>query len=155
MENSKDLDVNFIDISLDDSRDIDLLEASIFDEIARKNDLGKNEESEIKDYNIYHSKNANIKLPLLCKKQRKTLFRRSNSKRKEVRSKRKMDVNNLNSKKIDKPIGEFIALQNLPFYSVEGLGFRRLIHELAPRYNFRGRNFFTDFVCNELYGKVV
>lgn len=47
-----------------------------------------------------------------------------------------------------------IALQNLPFNFVEGLGFRRLIHELAPKYNLRGRSFFTDFVCKELYGKV-
>lgn len=67
---------------------------------------------------------------------------------------RKWDVNNLNSKKIDKLIGEMIALQNLPFTFVEGLGFRRLMQELAPRYNFRGRNFFTDFVCKELYSKV-
>lgn len=37
---------------------------------------------------------------------------------------------------------------------MEGLGFRRLIQELAPKYNFRGRNFFTDFVCNELYIKL-
>lgn len=57
MENSKDFDVNFIDISLDDLRDIDLLEASIFDEIARKNELSENEESEIEDYNIYPPKN--------------------------------------------------------------------------------------------------
>lgn len=67
---------------------------------------------------------------------------------------KKWDVNNLNSKKIDKLIGEMIALQNLPFNFVEGLCFRRLIQELAPRYNFRGRNFFTDFVCKELYSKV-
>ncbi|GBP24873.1 Zinc finger BED domain-containing protein 4 [Eumeta japonica] len=47
-----------------------------------------------------------------------------------------------------------IALQNLPFNFVEGLDFRRLIQEIAPRYNFRGRNFFTEFVCKELYGKI-
>ncbi|XP_063911426.1 zinc finger BED domain-containing protein 4-like [Zophobas morio] len=47
-----------------------------------------------------------------------------------------------------------IALQNVPFNFVEGLGFRRLIQELSPKYNLRGRNFFTDFVCTELYGKV-
>ncbi|GBP94378.1 Zinc finger BED domain-containing protein 4 [Eumeta japonica] len=58
----------------------------------------------------------------------------------------KWDVNNVNSKKIDKLIGEMIPLQNLPFNFVEGLGFRRLIQEIAPRYNFRGRNFFTEFV---------
>ncbi|CAG5015356.1 unnamed protein product [Parnassius apollo] len=56
MENSNDLDENFIDISLDDLRDIELLEASIFDEIARKNYLSENKESEIEDYNIYPSK---------------------------------------------------------------------------------------------------
>lgn len=71
-----------------------------------------------------------------------------------VQKEKKWDTNNSNSKKIDKLIGEMIALQNLPFNFVEGLGFRRLIQELAPRYNFRGRNFFTDFVCTELYGKV-
>lgn len=47
-----------------------------------------------------------------------------------------------------------IAVQNLPFNFVEGLGFRRLIKELAPQYNFRGRNFFSDFVCTELYDKL-
>ncbi|CAG5041429.1 unnamed protein product [Parnassius apollo] len=56
MENSNDLDANFIDISLDDLRDIELLEASIFDEIARKNYLSENKESKIEDYNIYPSK---------------------------------------------------------------------------------------------------
>ncbi|XP_026736461.1 zinc finger BED domain-containing protein 4-like [Trichoplusia ni] len=71
-----------------------------------------------------------------------------------VLKEKKWDVNNLNSKKIYKLIGEMIALQNLPFNFVEGLGFRRLMQELAPRYNFRGRNFFTDFVCKELYSKV-
>ena len=71
-----------------------------------------------------------------------------------VLKEKKWDVNNLNSKKIDKLIGEMIALQNLPFNFVEGLGFRRLMQKLAPRYNFRGRNFFTDFVCKELYSKV-
>ncbi|GBP83065.1 Zinc finger BED domain-containing protein 4 [Eumeta japonica] len=55
---------------------------------------------------------------------------------------KKWDINNLNSKKIDKLIGEMIALQNLPFNFVEGLGFRRLMQEVAPRYNFRGRYFF-------------
>ncbi|GBP00274.1 Zinc finger BED domain-containing protein 4 [Eumeta japonica] len=66
----------------------------------------------------------------------------------------KWDVNNVNSKKLDKLIGEMIALQNLPFNFVEGLGIRRLIQEIAPRYNFRRRNFFTEFVYKELYGKI-
>ncbi|KAJ3651368.1 hypothetical protein Zmor_017417 [Zophobas morio] len=71
-----------------------------------------------------------------------------------VQKEKKWDTTNSNSKKIDKLIGEMIALQNLPFNFVEGLGFRRLIQELSPRYNLRGRNFFTDFVSTELYGKV-
>ncbi|KAJ3661175.1 hypothetical protein Zmor_005584 [Zophobas morio] len=71
-----------------------------------------------------------------------------------VQKEKKWDTNNSNSKKIDKLIGEMIALQNFPFNFVEGLGFRRLIQKLSPRYNLRGRNFFTDFVCTELYGKV-
>ncbi|XP_063930361.1 zinc finger BED domain-containing protein 4-like [Zophobas morio] len=71
-----------------------------------------------------------------------------------VQKEKKWDTTNSNSKKSDKLIGEMIALQNLPFNFVEGLGFRRLIQELSPRYNLRGRNFFTDFVSTELYGKV-
>ncbi|CAH2108850.1 unnamed protein product [Euphydryas editha] len=39
---------------------------------------------------------------------------------------KKWDSNNYNSKKIDKLIGEMIALQNLPFNFVEGLGFRSI-----------------------------
>lgn len=71
-----------------------------------------------------------------------------------LQKEKKWDTNNPNSKKIDKLIGEMLALQNLPFNFVEGLGFRRLIQELAPKYNFRGRTFFTDFVCNDLYQKL-
>ena len=64
------------------------------------------------------------------------------------------DSNNAESKEIDKLIGEMIALQTLPFNFVEGVGFRRLITALAPAYNFRGQRFFTDFVCEELYGRI-
>ncbi|XP_033224826.1 zinc finger BED domain-containing protein 4-like [Belonocnema kinseyi] len=71
-----------------------------------------------------------------------------------LQKEKKWKFNNNNSKKIDKLIGEMIALQNLPFNIVEGVGFRRLVQELTPKYNCRGRIFFTDFVCNELYEKV-
>ncbi|XP_033218098.1 zinc finger BED domain-containing protein 4-like [Belonocnema kinseyi] len=71
-----------------------------------------------------------------------------------LQKEKKWEFNNNNSKKIDKLIGEMIALQNLPFNFVEGLGFRRLVQALAPKYNCRGRIFFTDFVCNELCEKV-
>ncbi|XP_036338526.1 uncharacterized protein LOC118748248 isoform X2 [Rhagoletis pomonella] len=49
---------------------------------------------------------------------------------------KKWDTNNTNSKKIDKLIGEMIALQNLPFYFVKGVGFRRLMQEIAPKLTF-------------------
>ncbi|XP_063931353.1 uncharacterized protein LOC135143417 [Zophobas morio] len=67
-----------------------------------------------------------------------------------VQKEKKWDTKNSNSKKNDKLIGEMIALQNLSFNFVEGLGFCRLIQELSPRYNLRGRSFFTHFVCTEL-----
>lgn len=55
---------------------------------------------------------------------------------------------------IDKLIGEMIAVQDLPFHFVEGIGFRRLMSAIMPKYNLRGRNFFTNYVCNDLYNKV-
>ena len=47
-----------------------------------------------------------------------------------------------------------IAVQDLPFHFVEGIGFRRLMQAIIPKYNLRGRNFFTDYVCKDLYEKV-
>lgn len=64
------------------------------------------------------------------------------------------DKNNEQSKKIDQLIGEMIAVQNLPFNFVEGIGFRRLMQGVVPRYNLKGRKYFTDYISNELYGKV-
>lgn len=55
---------------------------------------------------------------------------------------------------IDKLIGEMIAVQDLPFHFVEGIGFRRLMREVIPKYNLRGRNFFTEYVCKDLYDNV-
>ncbi|KAJ3658741.1 hypothetical protein Zmor_010464 [Zophobas morio] len=55
-----------------------------------------------------------------------------------LQKEKKWDTNNSNSKKIDKLIGEMIALQNLPFNFVEGLGFRRLIQELSPSLTCHG-----------------
>lgn len=55
---------------------------------------------------------------------------------------------------IDKLISEMISLQDLPFKFVEGIGFRRLMQFIAPNYQLRGRQFFTENVCEGLYVKL-
>lgn len=52
---------------------------------------------------------------------------------------------------IDKLISEMIALQDLPFNFVEGIGFRRLMQFTVPNYHLRGRHFFTENICSHLY----
>lgn len=49
------------------------------------------------------------------------------------------DESNTKQKEIDKLVGEMIALQNLPFNFVEGVGVQRLAQAVLPRYNLRGR----------------
>ncbi|KAH9643336.1 hypothetical protein HF086_008823 [Spodoptera exigua] len=71
-----------------------------------------------------------------------------------LRADKQYDKNNPKSVMIDKLIGEMIAVQDLPFHFVEGIGFRRLMSAIMPKYNLRGRNFFTNYVCNDLYEKV-
>lgn len=58
------------------------------------------------------------------------------------------------SMEIDDLIAQMIALQDLPFNFVEGIGFRRLMQFIAPNYQFRGRQFFTSYICDELYTKL-
>lgn len=41
---------------------------------------------------------------------------------------------------IDKLIGKIIAVQDLPFHLVEGIGFRRIKQKIMPKYNFKGCN---------------
>lgn len=48
--------------------------------------------------------------------------------------KKQWDNKHPQSQKIDYQISEMIALQNLPFNFVEGVGFRRLMQEVAPQY---------------------
>ncbi|KAF9416046.1 hypothetical protein HW555_006458 [Spodoptera exigua] len=71
-----------------------------------------------------------------------------------LRADKQYDKNNPKSVMIDKLIGEMIAVQDLPFHFVEGIGFRRLMSAIMPKYNLRGPNFFTNYVCNDLYDKV-
>ena len=61
---------------------------------------------------------------------------------------------NPKSKEIDKYISEMIALQDLPFNFVEGIGFKRLLQFMVPNYQLRGRQFFTDYICGELYERL-
>lgn len=58
---------------------------------------------------------------------------------------------NVKSIEIDKLISEMIALQDLPFNFVEDRGFRRLMQFIVPNYHFRGRHFFTENICGNLY----
>lgn len=73
----------------------------------------------------------------------------------EYMDKAKMwDNTNPKSMKIDYLIAEMLALSDLPFQHVEELGFRRLMDHIVPNYVLKGRKYFTDLVCNELYEKV-
>lgn len=47
-----------------------------------------------------------------------------------------------------------IALQNLPFNFIEDVGFQRLAQATLPRYNLRGRQYFTNLLCNDIYNKM-
>ena len=47
-----------------------------------------------------------------------------------------------------------IALQNLPFNFVEGVRFQRLMQTALPRYNLRGRQYFTNLLCTDIYNKM-
>ncbi|CAH0730540.1 unnamed protein product, partial [Brenthis ino] len=64
------------------------------------------------------------------------------------------DNTNHKSIKIDYLIAEMLALSDLPFQHVEELGFRRLMDHIVPNYVLKGRKYFTDLVCSELYDKV-
>lgn len=55
---------------------------------------------------------------------------------------------------MDRTIAEMIALQNLPFHFVEGTGFRRVMQAALPKYKLRGRDFFSSYVCDNLYNKL-
>lgn len=64
------------------------------------------------------------------------------------------DNKSVKSLAVDNYISEMIALEDLPFSFVECLGFVRLIKHLCPSYNLKSRQYFTSFICEDLYGKV-
>ncbi|XP_013145332.1 PREDICTED: zinc finger BED domain-containing protein 4 [Papilio polytes] len=64
------------------------------------------------------------------------------------------DTSHPKARKMDDLIGEMIALQNLPFHFVEGVGFRRVMQDALPNYQLRDRNFFTEHICNDIYEKI-
>ncbi|XP_037826718.1 zinc finger BED domain-containing protein 4-like [Lucilia sericata] len=64
------------------------------------------------------------------------------------------NVCNPRTKEIDKLIGEMVALQDLPFNFVEEIGFRRLMESVLPRYVLRGRQYFTEYVCETMYAEI-
>ncbi|CAG4965568.1 unnamed protein product [Parnassius apollo] len=64
------------------------------------------------------------------------------------------DTSHEKSCELDNLICEMLALQDLPFNFVEGIGFRRLIHAVQPKYNLRGRQSYTSHLCNYIYPKL-
>nr|CAH7735396.1 unnamed protein product [Callosobruchus chinensis] len=67
---------------------------------------------------------------------------------------RMWDNTNLKSIKIDYLIAEMLALSDLPFQHAEQLEFRRLMDHIVPNYVLKGRKYFTELVCSELFEKV-
>lgn len=64
------------------------------------------------------------------------------------------DTSHEKSKELDDLICEMIAIQDLPFNFVEGIAFRRLMHAAQPKYNLRGRQYYTSHLCNSIYPKL-
>ena len=73
------------------------------------------------------------------------------SKRQKNKSLSKTLRNYKDALEIDNLISQMIALQDLPFNFVEGIGFRRLLQFIVPNYQLRRRHFFTSFIYDELY----
>jgi zinc finger BED domain-containing protein 4 len=55
---------------------------------------------------------------------------------------------------ITRRISEMIALDLQPFSIVEDIGFRRLIHSIAPQYVMPSRKYFSESKIPELYSEV-
>ena len=54
------------------------------------------------------------------------------------------------AKRVNKLIGEMIAVDNQPFIIVEDLGFLRLINSICPKYKVPSRHYFSNTVIPEL-----
>ncbi|KAL0848776.1 hypothetical protein ABMA28_013207 [Loxostege sticticalis] len=64
------------------------------------------------------------------------------------------DISHEKSHELDNLICEMIAIQDLPFNFVEGIGFRRFVHAAQPKYYLRGRQWYTSHLCNYVYPKL-
>ena len=71
-----------------------------------------------------------------------------------VKKAQQWDSSHPKSKEMDKLIAEMLALQNLSFNFVDGVGFRRVMHAALPKYHLKGRTFFTSYLCDDLYPKI-
>ncbi|XP_045508536.1 zinc finger BED domain-containing protein 4-like [Colias croceus] len=64
------------------------------------------------------------------------------------------DLSHEKSRELDKLICEMIALQDLPFNFVEGIGFRRFVHAAQPEYDLKEPHYYTSHLCNYIYPKL-
>lgn len=48
-----------------------------------------------------------------------------------------------------------IALDNLPYSTVNNVGFQRLMSKVSPQYVIRGRKYFTEKIIPEIYDGLV
>ncbi|CAH2009439.1 unnamed protein product [Acanthoscelides obtectus] len=68
------------------------------------------------------------------------------------------DSSHEKSRELDKLICEMIALQDLPFNFIEGIGFRRFVQAAQPKYDLKKRQYYTSHLCNyvnpKLYEKI-
>lgn len=64
------------------------------------------------------------------------------------------DTTHDKSRELDKLVCEMLAVQDLPFNFVEGIGFRRFVHAAQPKYYLRGRQFYTMHLCNYVFPKL-
>ncbi|RVE50841.1 hypothetical protein evm_004408 [Chilo suppressalis] len=100
-----------------------------------------------------------VKLSLETIKQKATLTPAENAMR-QLTLQQSLQVNDYwnsahhKSQEMDRTIAEMIALQNLPFNFVEGTGFRRVMNTALPKYKMRGREFFSSYVCDNLYHRL-
>ena len=67
---------------------------------------------------------------------------------------RPFDFNHPRSQKLHRAIGEMIAVDCMPFYTVERPGILRLMKEIEPRYTPCSRNYFSQSLIPSMFQKV-
>lgn len=112
------------------------------------------------EYTEYEKKNEELKQAAVEKKRKGTEETPLQQAKRQVTIKETLqrnqhwDLSHEKSQELDKLICEMLALQDLPFTFVEGLGFRRLMLAGVPRYHLRGRQCYTSLMCNYIYPKL-